>query len=254
MAPHTVSGDGLHVARTGIPASFEIQLLGENGSPQGWEVSGERFLYVWIAGEDQILIAEVVNNIGKSTLTATYKSDFPGSYLIHVEEVIVARGDEGRPIFNSPFTLTISGEPTFDVDTLPACAMEDEDVEESFWRPGTWLSSNIASESHGVTSSGWVFQPKGCVHDTFTRDDLLKLADLEDETWLLIMGNSVFRGLYLTLVDMALRKGQKDSLSGSALEKCWGYADLRIGNLRVTYQVRFLVRKTTSNYPRRLIC
>eukprot|EP00903_Cladosiphon_okamuranus_P007629 g7398.t1 len=225
------------MATTGIASTFEIQLVGEDGSPQGWEVSGDRFIYVWIASEDQILVAEVANSEdGEGILTATYQSDFPGSYLVHVEEVVVQHGDEGRPIQNSPFTLTIVGEPTIDVNALQVCGTEDEDVEDSFWRPGTWVSSNIASEAHGVTRDGWVFQPKSCVHDTFSREDLLKLADLEEETWLLILGNSVFRGLYLTLVDMALAGGQKDDLAKSALQKCWGYADLRIGNLRVTYQ------------------
>lgn len=259
VAPHTASGDGLHMATTGIPAAFEIQLVGENGSPQGWQVSGDRFMYVWIAGEDQILVAEVANSgDGKETLTATYKSDFPGTYLIHVEEVVLQHGDEGRPIQNSPFTLTIVGEPTINVDTLPVCGTEDQDVEDSFWRPGTWVSSNIASEAHGVTRDGWVFQPKSCVHDTFSRDDLLKLADLEEETWLLILGNSVFRGLYLTLVDMALAQGQKDDLATSALQKCWGYADVRIGNLRVTYQVRIWLgkadRSSPDMYTRRIVC
>ncbi len=240
MAPHTASGRGLHVAQTGIPASFEIGLVEEDGSPQGWEGSSDRFMYVWIASEDQILIAEVKRTDGRNdTLTATYMSDFPGDYLVYVEEVVVENHDEGRPIQNSPFNLTISGEPTLDVSSLPVCGTdEEEDIERSFWRPGTWLSSNIASLAHGVTRTGWVFQPKSCVYDAFFREDLLKLADLEEETWLLIMGNSVFRGVYLTLADMALGQGQKDSMYDSALEKCWGYADLRIGNLRVTYQVR----------------
>ena len=195
-------------------------------------------MYVWIASQDQILIAEVGSTgDGKETLTATYKSDFPGDYLIYVEEVDVDKNDEGRPIQESPFSLTISGEPKLTVDTLPVCGTAEEDIEETFWRTGTWLSSSIASLRHGVTRNGWVFQPKRCVYDTFSRDDLLKLADLEEETWILFLGNSVFRGVYLTLVDMALDQGQKDDLPVSALNRCWGYADIRIGNLRVTYQV-----------------
>lgn len=183
------------------------------------------------------------------TLTATYMSDFPGSYLVYVEEVVLHNRDEGRPIQNSPFNLTISGEPTLAVDSLPVCGTDEkEDIEEAFWRSGTWLSSNIASQAHGVTRTGWVFQPKSCVYDAFSHDDLLKLADLEEETWLLVLGNSVFRGVFLTLVDMALGQGQKDDLARSSLQKCWGYADFRIGNLRVTYQVIWLGRSTSNQH------
>ncbi len=67
------------------------------------------------------------------------------------------------------------------------------------------------------------------------------LASLKEEpTWLLVLGDSVHRGLFLTLVDMVLEMGQKKKIYSSAVEKCWGYADLRIGNLRLTYQVRFV--------------
>lgn len=190
----------------------------------------------------QILIAEVEdsgNNDG--VLTATFTCDFPGEYKVHVEQV--ERRTEGRPITGSPFNLTVTGSaPTLDVNSLPVCdSPEDTNsgIEETFWRPGTWISSNIASPAHGVARDGWVFQPKKCVFDTFSYEDFILLASLKEEpTWLLVLGNSIHRGLFLTLVDMVLAKGQKDDIFTSAMQKCWGYADLRIGNLRLTYQVR----------------
>lgn len=180
-------------------------------------------------------------NSGNGTLTATYESSFAGDYLVYVEEVRQERHDEGRPIAGSPFSLTITGTSTLSVDDLPVCgSSNEEDIEVSFWRPGTWLSSNLASAAHGVTRNGWVFQPKSCVHDTFTYDDMMLLASLEEETWLLVAGDSVYRGVFLTLVDKMLAKGQKDDLQRSVLQKCWGFADVRVGNLRVTFQVIFL--------------
>ncbi|CAN0195068.1 unnamed protein product, partial [Hapterophycus canaliculatus] len=153
---------------------------------------------------------------GGTTLTATYMSDFPGDYLVYVEEVVAiehVRG-EGRPIVGT------------------------KDIGDSFWRPGTWLSSNVASPAHGVLRDGWVFQPKTCVYDTFSYDDLMLLSALQDEpTWILILGGSVQRGVFLSLVDMVLARGQKDDMGGSVVQKCWGYADLHVGNIRVTYQV-----------------
>ncbi|CAM9273949.1 unnamed protein product [Ectocarpus sp. 13 AM-2016] len=156
---------------------------------------------------EQILIAEVVDGGSKNgTLIATYKSDFPGDYLVYIDEV----------------------EPA-DKDT--------NDIADTFWRPGTWLSSNVASAAHGVMRNGWVFQPKSCVFDTFSYEDLMLLASLDNEsTWLLVLGGSVQRGVFLTLIDMVLAEGQKHDISSSVLQKCWGYADVQVGNLRLTYQ------------------
>ncbi|CAM9645761.1 unnamed protein product [Scytosiphon promiscuus] len=282
-APHVARGRGLHKATTGVPASFTIQLVGEDERtppgkgkpdeagdhgypPADWRpTNSSRFIYVWIASRDQIFIAEVTDRGGDrgdgggetTILTATYTSDFPGDYLVHVEEVLAAehgRG-EGRPIVGSPFSLTITTDdsdgkspaaPTLDVDSLPVCGSPEDaakDVADTFWRPGTWLSSNVASPAHGVLRDGWVFQPKTCVYDTFSHDDLVRLSALKDEpTWILILGGSVQRGIFLTLVDMVLAKGQKDDLGRSAVQKCWGYADLQVGNIRLTYQDMRLYR------------
>ena len=237
---HTATGSGLHDANVGQPASFTIQLYPQDGDPpsSSWNVQSGTFIYVWIASEEHILIADVVNN-GDGTLTATYESSFPGEYLITIEAVIYDNHDEGMPIKGSPFALTIAGEPAIDIDALPTCSAEDESVAEGFWKPGTWVSSSIASSKHGVTRDGWVFQPKNCVHDTFSYDDLMLLASLSEPTWLLVLGGSIQRGVFLTLVDMILAQGQKDDMRTSIIDKCWGYADVTVGNLRVTYQVSF---------------
>ncbi|CAM9548864.1 unnamed protein product [Ectocarpus sp. 12 AP-2014] len=245
-APHTASGDGLHKATVGRPASFLIQLGDElddhRDSLPSFEPSG-RFIYVWIASKDQILIAEVVDGGSKKgTLTATYKSDFPGDYLVYIDEVQPFKKGEGIPILGSPFSLTIAGDaPTLDVNSLPVCSSHDDannDISDTFWRSGTWLSSNVASAAHGVMRNGWVFQPKSCVYDTFSNKDLMLLASLDGEpTWLLVLGGSIERGAFLTLVDMVLAAGQKHDIGSSVLQKCWGYADVRVGNLRLTYQV-----------------
>ena len=197
---------------------------------------------------DQIVIAEVKDS-GRfdGALTATFTCDFPGEYLVYVEEVEPKR--EGHPIKGSPFSLTVTGPgPTLDVDSLPVCgsegdARDDRRTEESFWRPGTWLSSRVASATRGVTRDGWVFQPRTCAFDTFSHEDIMLLAGMkaEEPTWLLVLGGPVQRGVFLSLVDMALAQGQKDEIGASAVRDCSGYADVRIGNLRVTYQVRYLV-------------
>ncbi|CAM9854708.1 unnamed protein product, partial [Ectocarpus fasciculatus] len=185
----------------------------------------KHFVYVWIASADHVFHAAVVNN-GDGTLTVTYESPYPGDYLVHIEDVctdmnVVGRGNKhprerAKAIKNSPFKLTISGEVAVDVDGLPLCDAEEEDEEDTFWRMGSWISSNLASAQHGVLRDGWVFQPKNCVHDTFSYDDLMLLAkDVKEPTWLLILGTSVQRGVFLTLVDMVLAQGQKSDFATS---------------------------------------
>ena len=192
-------------------------------------------MYVWIANTDQIFFAEVVNN-GDGTLTAVYESSFPGHYSVYIEVVTLKKRDQGVPIVGSPFGLTVEGNPTINIDELPVCGTEEEDIARSFWRPGTWVSSILASASHGVMRDGWVFQPKSCVYDTFSYEDLMLLAERKEPMWILILGGSVQRGVFLNLVDMALAQGQKDNFRSSAISKCWGYADIKVGNLRLTYQ------------------
>eukprot|EP00903_Cladosiphon_okamuranus_P014398 g13366.t1 len=293
IAPHTADGPGLSAASTGVPTSFTIRLAGSGGDghsnntnrsdnaqaeeqagngattrladtethgapeiPEGeWDynVDKKRFVYVWVAGEDSVFVAEVENN-SDGTLTATYEASFPGDYLVHVEDVdLRIKGDDfrrGRPIIGSPFPLTVSGEPAVRVDDLPVCGSGsgssstgngdgnrgEAELASEYWRAGSWVSWNLASPKHGVLRDGWVFQPKDCAYEAFSYEDLMVLASLKEPTWLLALGNSILRGVFLTLVDMALSKGQKDALSTSVLAKCWGFSDVRIGNLRLTYQ------------------
>ncbi len=239
---------------------------GDEAPGGGWDynVRKSHFVYVWIANEDSVFVAAVENN-GDGTLTATYEAPFPGRYLVHVEDVDLSVKDKfgkGRPIVGSPFSLTVTGDPAVRVDDLPVCGTtaaaaaaaaaggrvngdaEEEgdedgsyDLASEYWRTGSWVSSNVASRQHGVTRDGWVFQPRDCAYEAFSYEDLMILAGRDEPTWIVALGNSILRGVFLTLVDMALAEGQKDEFCTSVLTKCWGFSDVRIGNLRLTYQV-----------------
>lgn len=139
--------------------------------------------------DGQMFAAEVVNNMD-GTLTATYTSDFPGQYFVYIEEIDMSRSrlQRARYFKGSPYNLTISGDVTLDVDNLPSCNEVDASGYDDFWRLGTWLSSREASAEHGTLRNGWVFQPKQCVHETYSYDDLMVLAALEEPTWIVILG------------------------------------------------------------------
>lgn len=51
--PHIARGGGLHAANTGVPSSFTIELVHDDGQEK-WTPSGGKFIYVWIASEDQV--------------------------------------------------------------------------------------------------------------------------------------------------------------------------------------------------------
>lgn len=245
-ALHVLEGEGLTRATTGEVATFTIHLVGEDGSPPEvpgpWNLDPVRFVYVWIANSDQMMAAEVSNN-GDGTLTASYSSDIPGEYLVYVEDVRTTRTQYGiqpvSPVVGSPFKLTISGPSLLDMDALPVCGTDLQDgTPEETWRIGTWMSSKVASARHGVMRDGWVFQPKNCVYDTFSYTDLMMLANAEKPVWLLVTGTSVQRGIFLSLLDMVLTKDKKADMKKSAHQKCWGWTDFRLGNLRISYQVQ----------------
>lgn len=206
-------------------------------------MGGTHFVYVSIVSTDHVFSAVVEDN-GDDTLTATYTSRFPGEYLVFVQEVDFREPftrdglKTSRPIRGSPFSLKITGDPTVDVRDFPLCGTDNlEDLSSSFWRTGSWVTSKYASDEHGVLRDGWVFQPYDCVHDTFNHSDIMLLAGMGEPTWLLVIGNSVQRGVFQTLVDMVLTAGQKENFYTSVIKKCWGMADVSIGNLRLTYQV-----------------
>lgn len=234
-------------AIAGKTGSFTIQLVKEDGRLQEgfgcWNVKPGCLIYVWIANNKHIFIAEVENN-GDGTLTASYSSDFPGTYLIYVDDVqlpgkATPESKRGRPIIGSPFELEISGPSAApDLDKLPLCITRNDDTKSSFWRPGSWISSRIAGAKHGVMRNGWVFQPESCAYETFSYEDIIAIANRDTPTWILVLGGSVQRGLFLTLVDMALANGQKRLFRQSALQKCWGWLDFQVGNFRLSYQVR----------------
>lgn len=242
-APHKAWGGGLASASTGEPASFTIKLAADDGGavdiPGHWNIDDGRYIYVWVSGEDQVVNAEVVNNLD-GTLTATYTIDFPGDYLVSVEDVDTRSDVPGhsRPFKGSPFKIRVQGSPKATPDNLPLCGQEEDDSRPpGFWRKGSWISANVASSQHGVLRNGWVYQPESCVYDTFSHEDLLGLAAMDEPTWLLVLGGSVQRGVFLSLVDMVLVQGQKDELLHSEIQKCWGWSDVHYGNLRITYQV-----------------
>jgi hypothetical protein len=241
--PYAVSGDGIHFAQTGIVATFYIDVLDDTAAQELVSSRGKRFLYVWIANEEQVLVAKV-RHVGGNIFSAEYKSNFPGIYRVHIENVDTSQRRETvvEPVVGSPFNLEISGEVTLDISNLPSCT--EDDYYNLKKLPGTWISSALSPKPENVLRSGWVFQPEECNWDVLSPTELTALTGewgrvLQgdgDPMWVLITGSSVQRGVFLTLVDLVLSTTMKDGMTDSPLAKCWGYAEVSIGSLRVSYQ------------------
>ena len=54
LSPHIARGNGLHEATTGAPTFLTIELVQDDGEDTKWTPHGGRFIYVWIASEDQV--------------------------------------------------------------------------------------------------------------------------------------------------------------------------------------------------------
>jgi hypothetical protein len=241
--PYAVTGDGIHFAQTGVVATFYIDVLDDTATQELVSSRGTRFLYVWIANEEQVLVAQV-RHVGGNIFSAEYKSNFPGIYRVHIENVDTSQRRETvvEPVVGSPFNLEISGEVTLDISNLPSCT--EDDYYNLKKLPGTWISSALAPKPENVLRSGWVFQPEECNWDVLSPAELRaltgewgrQLKGSGNDMWMLISGSSVQRGVYLALVDLILSTTMKDGMTDSPLAKCWGYAEVSIGSLRVSYQ------------------
>jgi hypothetical protein len=72
-----------------------------------------------------------------------------------------------------------------------------------------------------------------CKLETF---DAQSLRSLPEKKSIYILGRSVERGIFLSLVDIMLKEHEKRFLKRSIIDKCWGRASITKGNMRVVYQ------------------
>jgi len=85
---------------------------------------------------------------------------------------------------------------------------------------------------------GYSFRPNNgsCFYENWTPRDLLTYATnaSQPKQWILIVGTSRVRGLFLSAADHLLdgRRGE----FAAAMGKCWGRMDVDMGNVRLTFQ------------------
>jgi len=104
---------------------------------------------------------------------------------------------------------------------------------------GQWMKCTAPGLSKAHESFfrwGYPFPPRdGCYYDNWTPQELAVYASTPttEKKWLLILGSSKIRGVFLSAVDH-LVKGIGGQFEGIVI--CWGRMDVEVGHLRITYQ------------------
>jgi hypothetical protein len=169
----------------------------------------------------------------------SWKPTLPGRYNVLVHEI--DRSYRQTPLIQPTHTVVISegtaaeAGPSVLEDRLnmPPCQSERRNDVYSRWE-GDWLGPDLKLENHIRT--GWSFLPSshmGCKLETF---DAQALRSLPEKKSIYILGRSVERGIFLSLVDIMLDAHEKVFLKESIIGKCWGRAMITKGNLEVVYQ------------------
>ena len=72
-----------------------------------------------------------------------------------------------------------------------------------------------------------------CKVETFNTNDIRSIPKKKS---IYVLGTSIQRGIFLSLVDIMLDNAEKEQLSNSVIAKCWGRMLVQKGNLEVVYQ------------------
>jgi hypothetical protein len=172
-------------------------------------------------------------------LVYNWKPILPGRYDVLVHEI--DQSWRKTPLIQPPHSFIVSewtaGAGLSAVEdrilNMPPCQSKRRKNIFSRWE-GDWLGPDIQLENSIRT--GWTFLPSsrmGCKLETF---DAQALRSLPEKKSIYILGRSVERGIFLSLVDIMLEAHEKEFLKESIIGKCWGRATVTKGPLEVTYQ------------------
>jgi hypothetical protein len=219
--PHGVQGVGAFSATQQTPMSFRIYLKSFNGSRLFSDalLNNSRPLFFWVcvSSKKERVIPDIFNE-GSGILHVTYQLQHSGLYFLRIIMVDMQkpRMERDSTVFIS--RLRVNSKPesvVFEKPSSRLCAARDLG-----WMTGRW---------HRALPRGpWTYHFPHC--------SLRELRRPPAETWVLVLGKSTDRGLFLSMVDGALSKEKKRNFASSTLQKCWGWIDVQIGRARFSYQ------------------
>jgi len=181
-----------------------------------------------------------------------------------------------RPFLGSPWSLQVvdnDRDESAEIQTkirVPTRICDTSDLELS--GKGRWVEcafANIPREE--CLYDGWVYLPHNCRYEHYTTLDALENAKMIVESpkrakdsksgeakpiWIVVTGSSIERGTLHAMVDMLgaignidpVTKGVESSVADAlfndiadvrgkgSMTKCWGWYDVQIGNIRLSFQ------------------
>lgn len=178
--------------------------------------------------------------------TYLWDPPFPGAFEVLVHE-IDERVAGGTPLVApSPFPIWAEdGRPPgaqpgapFPVEerarTAPPCQTRTDPDLYARW-DGDWIGPDLWMGADRLRT-GWSFVPgprMNCRIESFSRDEL---RGVPAKRKIYVLGSSIQRGVFLSLVDVLMDNYEKKELRDSVIGKCWGRATVTKGNLEVMYQ------------------
>ena len=191
-------------------------------------------LYLQLSGEGRLYTA---TETGHDAASTTYQAllDTPGRYSLTVTELFLrrAQGDplDHRVVKEQAVSVGGSAAEAARAEaahraTLPHCLQPGTSLEQD-WFAGHW----------DTRGADYAFVPDQCAFDQWSPADLrlVSAAAAGPRRWVLVLGSSKDRGVYSRLIDLVLRHEEKDKFHHSVVQKCWGWLDVRVGRLRLTF-------------------
>ena len=218
-------------------------------------------IFAWLRSPSAIvapvsLVPVDAQSAGQGLLTGTFHVEDAGQYVVEVVSLRKVRSGPGnhdtrmhvRHLLGSGRMVVVVRNNSVDTtesktgDQIPLCNPESSSG------PGRWVSCNALSPG-GCLRDGWIWKPFRCSHSLDTAQSTLRRAQQiahgrgGKPLWIVFMGSSVLRGSMHSLVDFiggaALHSvftlGNSTRGVGSIV-KCWGWFDVLIESMRVSYQ------------------
>jgi hypothetical protein len=122
-------------------------------------------------------------------------------------------------------------------DNLPLCQTSTRNSVVPW--DGHWVGPKFpTADGLAPMRTGWRYIPNDCILKTYTTPEIRSLitSPLSPPKSILVLGSSIDRGIFLSLLDIIVDKEFKAELGESKTGKCWGRASVQVGSLEVTYQ------------------
>jgi len=111
---------------------------------------------------------------------------------------------------------------------------------------GRWIRCSSACVEP-CPRDGWIFAPWDCSHRIYSPAQAQALASPLARArgrplWIAVVGNSVLRGILHSMVDLLCEgcdiftDGQNNIPLEGSIVKCWGWFDIALGSIRISYQ------------------